>query len=105
MLGRKYTLHRGLLSALQNRKDKPMIMTDEQRRWWFATHPEYRSGRKQKKREPDHEDEDTEKMSPEAVDAWADEALKHERDPVQIVILQQAKYWFGTEFAAKSPKE
>lgn len=82
-----------------------MIMTDEQRRWWFATHPEYRSGRKQKKREPDHEDEDTDRMSPEAVDAWADKAFKHERDPVQIVILQQAKYWFGTAFASKSPKE
>jgi hypothetical protein len=81
------------------------MMSEQQRRWWFATHPEYSSGSKRKKPEPVHEDDDSDKMSPEEVDAWANEALKYERDPFQIVLLTQAKYWFGTEFSSKSPEE
>ncbi len=86
-----------------------MIMTEQQRRWWFATHPEYswsragaRSGTHQK---DDDEDEDTEKFSPEDVDAYVDEALRHERDNVAIALLKAVQFWFGTEFESKTPAE
>jgi hypothetical protein len=77
-----------------------LIETDQQRRWWFATHPEYshrsscRSGAK---------DDKSEKLDPEKVDDWADGRLKHEKDPVARELLKQAKFWFGTEFASKPP--
>lgn len=83
-----------------------MIETDQQRRWWFATHPEYsgrRSGRGNKGR--GSKDEDSDKIVPEKVDDWAEERLKHERDPVGIELLKQAKFWFGSEFASKPPGE
>jgi hypothetical protein len=75
-----------------------LIETDQQRRWWFATHPEYShrsTGRRGAK------SDDSDKIDPEKVDDWADERLKNERDPVAIELLNQAKFWFGTEFASK----
>jgi hypothetical protein len=79
-----------------------LIETDQQRRWWFATHPEYShrsTGRRGAK------SDDSDKIDPERVDDWADERLKDERDPVAIELLNQAKFWFGTEFASKPPGE
>jgi hypothetical protein len=78
-----------------------MIETEAQRRWFFATHPEYswsRTGRDGQ----EHDDDDSERMSPEEVDAWADEQLQYERDPFQIVLLTESKRWFGT--AGQTPE-
>ena len=76
-----------------------MIETDQQRRWWFATHPEFSSGRTGHRRNPhDDEDEDSGRPSPEDIDALVDERLKHETDNVIIALLEGYKKWFGTEF-------
>jgi len=84
-----------------------MIETDEQRRWWFATHPEYSWSRTGQKSESEsrEESDDSDKLSPEAVDAGVDERLKYERDDFQIFLLNEIKFWFGTEFQSKSPAE
>jgi hypothetical protein len=55
-----------------------MIETEEQRRWWFATHPEYSWSRKGAKRAGEKKESD--KVSPEAIDAYVDNALKRETD-------------------------
>jgi len=82
-----------------------LIETEQQRRWWFATHPEFSSkgsGKKSKR----HKDEgEPEKISPEAVDAYVDKRLAEETDPVIIQLLKSTKYWFGTESELRSPSE
>jgi len=83
-----------------------LLETEKQRRWWFATHPEFSSkgtGHRSRAQKSDHNK--SEKISPEAVDAYVDEQLEHERDPVIIQLLKSTKFWFGTEFASKSPEE
>jgi len=84
-----------------------MIVTDEQRRWWFANHPEYSSSRtgQRKKSASGNGDDKSDKLSPEEVDAGVDERLKYERDDFQIFLLNEIKFWFGTEFESKSPAE
>ncbi len=86
-----------------------MIVTEQQRRWWFATHPEYSWSRERTRShghsEEGHEDEEAGKLSPEYVDASVDEALRYERDDVGIALLESVKHWFGTEFASKTPEE
>jgi hypothetical protein len=74
-----------------------MIETEEQRRWWFATHPEYSWSRKGA-RSGDHEKEpyDSSKIDPEAVDAYVDRMLKYEDGPVAD-LLRSVKRNFGTE--------
>ncbi len=76
-----------------------MIETEEQRRWWFATHPEYswshRGIRTRGKREKEKEEE-SEKVRPEDVDAYVDEALKHVDGSVAD-LLKSVKRNFGTE--------
>ena len=44
-------------------------------------------------------------ISPESVDAYVDEQLKYERDSVITELLKLTKFWFGTEFASKTPAE
>lgn len=83
-----------------------MIETEEQRRWWFATHPEYswsRTGRGGRSRRTNGKK--SSRPSPEAIDAWADERLSYERDPVGIALIEAVKFWLGTEFASKKPEE
>ncbi len=66
-----------------------MLQTEEQRRWWFANHPEYSSrgtGRK---------------VSPEAVDAYVDEHLQYVNGPV-AALLKSVKRHFGTEGVSES---
>jgi len=83
-----------------------MIETENQRRWWFATHPEYSSGRSGHRSRKQHDrDEDSDKPTPESVDAYVNESLKYQSDEVIITLLEQLKFWFGTEFASKSPRE
>ena len=46
-----------------------MIETEDQRRWWFATHPEYGSSRRGTRNEGG--------VDPQEVDRYVDEALKY----------------------------
>lgn len=73
-----------------------MIETDEQRRWWFATHPEYSSSRKGGKKRRRTEQESNGKVPPEEVDAYVDHALKHVSGPV-AELLKSVKRNFGTD--------
>lgn len=82
-----------------------MIETESQRRWWFATHPEYswrHRGKKSNRRDPD---EKSDKVAPEQIDTWVDDRLKYERDEVGIELLKQVKFWFGSAFVSKSQDE
>ena len=65
-----------------------MIETDEQRRWWFATHPEYSWSRRGIRNEVE--------VDPEEVDKYVDKALKYETGPVAD-LLRSVKRNFGTE--------
>jgi hypothetical protein len=75
-----------------------MIVTDEQRRWWFATHPEYswsyQGGKEggQGKEEEEHD----EPVRSEEVDAYVDNALNYVHGPVAD-LLRSVKRNFGTE--------
>jgi hypothetical protein len=80
-----------------------LIETEKQRRWWFATHPEF--SHKVTGTRGSEEDEDSEKLRPEDVDAYVDEAFKYQRDTTIIALLKEAKFWFGTEFESKTPAE
>jgi len=81
-----------------------LIETDQQRRWWFATHPEFSSSRGgQKSKHYGDEDEDSDRPSPAFVDAWVDKRLKHEKDDFFIELLKEEKFWYGTESAPKTP--
>ncbi|MFH1010862.1 MAG: AHH domain-containing protein [bacterium] len=74
-----------------------MIETDQQRRWWFATHPEFSSRRTgQRSKHLGEEDEDSGKPSPESIDAYVDKRLEHEHDNVIIAMLKEMKRWGGT---------
>jgi hypothetical protein len=79
-----------------------MLQTEEQRRWWFATHPEFSSSHKKGRARGDNKEEEkgSEKYTPEDVDAYVDEQLKYatgrEADFLKIV-----KRVAGTEGASK----
>jgi len=82
-----------------------MIETDEQRRWWFASHPEYSWGNKGgKNREEGREQGDDDKVRPEDVDAYVDNALKYVDGPVAD-LLRSVKRNFGTEGILKEAQE
>ena len=74
-----------------------MILTDDQRRWWFATHPEYswsyQVGTEGGQRE---EEGDNHTFSPEDVDSYVDNALDYVHGPVAD-LLRSVKRNFGTE--------
>jgi Predicted lipoprotein of unknown function (DUF2380) len=72
-----------------------MIETEEQRRWWFATHPEYSSSRRGVGGGSDR-GQNEDKVDPKEVDAYVDEALKYENGPVAD-LLKSVKRNFGTE--------
>jgi hypothetical protein len=71
-----------------------MIETEEQRRWWFATHPEYSSSRRGIRGDSDRDNDN--KIDPEEVDRYVDEGLKYETGPVAD-LLRSVKRNFGTE--------
>jgi hypothetical protein len=82
-----------------------MIVTDEQRRWWFATHPEYSGSHKQgrnRSRRQDKEEDD--KVRPEDVDAYVDNALGYVDGPVAD-LLKSVKRNFGTQADADEHDE
>jgi hypothetical protein len=72
-----------------------MIETEEQRRWWFATHPQYSWSRRGIRGGSGGEAND-DKLDPKEVDAYVDEALKYETGPVAD-LLKSVKRNFGTE--------
>jgi A nuclease of the HNH/ENDO VII superfamily with conserved LHH len=72
-----------------------MIETEEQRRWWFATHPEYSWSRRGIRGDSGGEESD-DRVDPEEVDKYVDEALKYETGPVAD-LLRSVKRNFGTE--------
>jgi hypothetical protein len=73
-----------------------MIETEEQRRWWFATHPEYSWSRRGIRKEGG--------VDPEEVDKYVDKALKYETGPVAD-LLKSVKRNFGTEADAREADE
>ena len=76
-----------------------MIETEKQRRWLFATHPEYSWSRKgTSTARHDSENNEPEKVSPEAVDAYVDTALQYVTGPV-AALLKSLKRNFGTQAA------
>jgi hypothetical protein len=84
-----------------------MIETEQQRRWWFATHPEFswHQGEDRRNSHDGDEEDDSGRPSPERVDEMVDERLQHETDNVRRTILKLTKYYFGTEFQSKTPVE
>jgi len=82
-----------------------MIETDEQRRWWFATHPEYSWSHKggKDRREGEEKGED-DRVRPEDVDAYVDNALKYVDGPVAD-LLRSVKRNFGTEGDSQSGRQ
>ena len=74
-----------------------MIETDQQRRWWFATHPEYRSSRKGRKR-TDHGGEEAKPRvySPREIDAYVAEGLKYFPTGPVAAMLKALKWGLGT---------
>ncbi|MEW6533781.1 MAG: DUF2380 domain-containing protein [Thermodesulfobacteriota bacterium] len=74
-----------------------MFATDQQRRWWFATHPEYSQSHKGEGAGKNKEEgEEPEKVSPKDVDDYVDNALKYAEGPVAD-LLKSLKRHFGTE--------
>jgi hypothetical protein len=81
-----------------------MIETDEQRRWWFATHPEYSwSYREGKTQRQPQEQQDDDKVRPEDVDAYVDNALQYVHGTVAD-LLKSVKRNFGTEAYSQEPR-
>ncbi|MBI5569332.1 MAG: AHH domain-containing protein [Desulfomonile tiedjei] len=74
-----------------------MIETDQQRRWWFATHPEYSSSRKERKsREHGEEEAKPRAYSPEEIDAYVAEGLKFFPTGPVAAMLKALKWGLGT---------
>ena len=74
-----------------------MIETEQQRRWWFATHPEYSHSHKgQRNNKQGRRDPDSERVRPEDVDAYVNDRLKYERDKTAIDLLNLEKQLFGS---------
>jgi hypothetical protein len=74
-----------------------MIMTEDQRRWWFAAHPEFSHSHKgQRNRKQGKQDEHSGRVRPEQVDAYVNDRLKYERDKTAIDLLNLEKQLFGT---------
>jgi len=74
-----------------------MIMTEEQRRWWFATHPEY-SGHPagSNSRKPQNGTTNPIRAQAEGIDAYVKQRLKYETDCTAIDLLNIIKQLFGT---------
>jgi hypothetical protein len=69
-----------------------MVETEEQRRWWFATHPEYSWSSKSRGRK----ENDKVGVNPKDVDDYADKALQHLSGPVADLLKSMKKH-FGSE--------
>lgn len=79
-----------------------MIETEEQRRWWFATHPEYSWSRRGIQGPSGNEGRSENekygnKADPRDVDEYVDNALKYQTDESVVALLKSIKRNFGTE--------
>lgn len=75
-----------------------MILTEDQRRWWFATHPEFgHSLTGHPNRKPGKQDPGSDRVRPEQIDAYVKDRLKYERDKTAIDLLNLERQWFGSE--------
>lgn len=81
-----------------------MIKTEEQRRWWFATHPEFSKRAGGRARGYGGGNKASSGVSPKDVDSYVDEALKYETGTT-AELLKALKSLFGTEFEAKTPEQ
>jgi len=82
-----------------------MIETDEQRRWWFATHPEYSWSNKGGKNDEEGEGEgEGGGVSAADVDAYVNEALNYVDGSVAD-LLKSVKRNFGTEGASQGGQQ
>ncbi|MBI4965356.1 MAG: hypothetical protein HY913_18915 [Desulfomonile tiedjei] len=82
-----------------------MIETEQQRRWWFATHPEFSSTREGQRRNPYDDDDEAGRPSPEYVDVWMDKLLKQAKDDFWTDVFRDVKSRYGTEAAPKTAAE
>ena len=73
-----------------------MIETEGQRRWWFATHPEYSRSQSGRKRRSEKEKND-DAIDPRDVDEHVDNRLKYETDESAIALLKSFKQDFGAQ--------
>ena len=75
-----------------------MDMTDEQRRWWFATHPEFSWNRAgSHRRKPQDQKPHPGRAQAEGIDAYVDQRLKYEADSRIRDLLKIMKQTLGTE--------
>jgi len=82
-----------------------MIETEEQRQWWFATHPEFSWSRKGgQNRSRKEEEKGADKVRPEDVDAYVDNALNYVHGP-EAELLKSVKRNFGTEGDVDEPDD
>jgi hypothetical protein len=82
-----------------------MIETEDQRRWWFATHPEFSWSRKGERRRGHKEEKKASRaFDPESVDAYVDEQLKYATG-MEAEFLKLAKKYLGTGSEAQEPAE
>ena len=74
-----------------------MIETEDQRRWWFATHPEFSHSHEGRgNRNQGNQDDHSDRVRPEQVDAYVNDRLKYERDKTAIGLLNLEKQLFGS---------
>jgi hypothetical protein len=73
-----------------------MIETDEQRRWWFATHPEYSWSRKRTGSKREDKEAKQRDYSQEDVDAYVAKGLKYYPTGPVAALLQALKWGLGT---------
>ncbi len=82
-----------------------MLQTDQQRRWWFANHPEYSHGSSGggRGRRSGRSKADSDKVTPEDVDAYVDDAIKYVPENIRT-LLEIFKKTCGTEGASAEGK-
>jgi hypothetical protein len=78
-------------------KEWMTIETEQQRRWWFATHPEFsRTGKGERTGNHKKQGSESPKVSPKAVDEYVDRMLPYQHGPVAD-LLKSIKRNFGTQ--------
>ncbi len=82
-----------------------MLQTDQQRRWWFANHPEYSHGSSGggRGRGSGKGRVDSDRVTPEDVDAYVNDAIKYVPENIRT-LLEIFKQTCGTEGASAEGK-
>jgi hypothetical protein len=74
-----------------------LIETEQQRRWWFATHPEFSRNSPGQRRNTHDDDDKADKRSQERADAWVDRLIKQTRDDYWKDVFREVKSQYGPE--------